>query len=83
MISRISSIMSPRATAIPSDEGRVYSLIRKAPVQLREYPFQRDTYSDFAHDRFPKIAEPPQRDLAANSALYGFGLALFALIIRA
>jgi hypothetical protein len=81
MISRISSIISSHATAIPSDEGRVYSLFRKVPLPVRPVTYNKDTYSDFTSDRFPKLAESARsqkkQDLAANSSLYGYGIALY------
>ncbi|MCI0607141.1 hypothetical protein L0156_29500 [bacterium] len=89
MISRISSIRCSHATAIPSDEGRVYSLVPKAPVTIRAIASKKDTYSDFAVDRFQKYMEyarRAKRDLADNSSLYGYGIAAYAateLIIRA
>jgi hypothetical protein len=82
MISRISSIISSHATAIPSDEGRVYSLYRKVALPIRPVSYKKDTYSDFTRDRFPKLvgAEGTRKkqDLAANSSLYGYGMALYS-----
>jgi hypothetical protein len=82
MISRISSIISSHATAIPSDEGRVYSLYRKVALPIRPVIIHKDTYSDFTSDRFPKLAEAARsqkkQDLAANSSIYGYGMALYS-----
>jgi len=86
MISRISSIISSHATAIPSDEGRVYSLFRKAALPIRPIPYPKDTYADFTRDRFPKLADsaktPRKQKAAANPSLYGYGLFLFSAASR-
>ena len=88
MISRISSIISPHATAIPPDEGRVYGLARKVPLPVRPVLYNKDTYSEFTKDRLPETLSPKKKDLAGNSSLYGYGIALYAgtlqtIIIRA
>ena len=90
MISRISSIISSHATAIPSDEGRVYSLVPRVAMPVQRVELQKETYADFAKDRRTKFAEsvamPKKQDKAQNSSLYGYRVALYAsnrLIIRA
>ena len=91
MISRISSITCSHATAIPSDEGRVYSLVPKARLTIRGIVSVKDTYSDFAEERFQKhidsaeAAKNSKRVLAANSSLYGHGMVMYSahVIIRA
>lgn len=86
MISRVSSIISSHATAIPSDEGRVYSLVPKAAMPIWPAQFQKETYSDFSSDRFPKFAEtalvPQKQDKGLNSSLHGYGMAFFAASLQ-
>lgn len=92
MISRISSMISSHATAIPSDEGRVYAFVRRVTRPISPVVSTKDTYCDFARDRFSQLneagARPRERDLASNSSLYGYGMILFSaslqsIIIRA
>jgi hypothetical protein len=80
MISRISPIICSHATAIPSDEGRVYSLVRTRPAPVRPVQFQKDTYADFAQDRFPKMADPAAKLLAP---LHNNTILLLSWTIRA
>ena len=85
MISRISSIIASHATAIPSDEGRVYALYRRVVLPVRP-AFHKDSYSDFSRDRFPKLAEAAlatkKQDLASNSSLHGYGVTLYAASLQ-
>ena len=88
MISRISSIISSHATVIPSDEGRVYGLVRKVPLPVKPALYNKDTYSEFTQAPLPEADRSPKKDLAANSSLYGYGMALYSaglqtFIIRA
>jgi hypothetical protein len=82
MISRISSIISSHATGIPSDEGRVYGLVRRVAQSVSPVLHNKDTYSEFAGDRFPELAQPKKRDLATNSLLHGYGMTLFSVTLQ-
>jgi hypothetical protein len=90
MITRISSIISSHATAIPSDEGRVYGLARKVPLPtVRPGLSNKDTYFEFTQVGLPEADLSRKKDLAQNSSLHGYGMTLYAasslqkMIIRA